>query len=287
VLGSPTGIVYNPTSDFVISKNGKSAPALFLFDTADGTISGWNPAVDPNNAVIMVDNSAEAPHPASYDALAIGKNSLGQNVLYAADGGLDPINTNNRIDMFGGDFHSLGSFTDPNVASQYPGNTAYQVQNVNGLLYVTFAGFQAPFGGVVDVFDTDGHLLTPDHFAANLPGQGPLVNPWGIAQAPADFGQFSNDILIGNVEDGRINAFDPVTHRFLGPLRRPDGTPISITGLWALAFGAGSRKNGKTNQLFFTAGPTAANFAGNGLFGMIFAAGEKADGEQRVPERGG
>jgi hypothetical protein len=179
--------------------------------------------------------------------------------------------------MFNGSFHSLGSFTDPNVASQYPGNTAFQVEEVNNQIYVTFGGFTPPFGGVVDVFDTDGHLLTPRHFAANAPGHGPLVNPWGIVPAPADFGPFSHDILIGNVEDGRINAFDPHTGTFLGSLLRPDETPIEITGLWDLAFGAGSRNNGRTDELFFTAGATAADFTGNGLFGMITATGERGD----------
>jgi uncharacterized protein (TIGR03118 family) len=165
----PTGVVYNPTPDFVISENGKSAPAEFLFDTRDGIISGWNPAVDPNHALIVVDNSTEAPQSADYTGLVIAQNSQGKNVLYAADF------RNNRIDMFGGGFQALGSFTDPNVASQYPGHTTWQVEEVNGQLFVAFAAHKpGPYGGVIDVFDTDGHLLTPNHFAANAPGAGPL-----------------------------------------------------------------------------------------------------------------
>jgi uncharacterized protein (TIGR03118 family) len=284
-VGSPTGVVYNPTSDFVISKNGKSAPALFIFDTLDGTISGWNPKVDRNNAVIIVDNSTELPFSASYTGLALSKNTRGQNVLYAADGGSSPTITNNRFDMFDGIFNSLGSFTDPNVAVQYPGNTAFQVEDEDGKLYVTFGGFTPPFGGVVDVFDTDGNLLTPNHFAANIPGAGPLVNPWAIAKAPANFGEFSNALLIGNVEDGRINAFSPNTGAFLGTLSHPDGNPIVIPGLWDLSFrsegrdirelslGDDDQDKSKFNQLFFTAGPNLVDFAGNGLFGVIFPAG--------------
>jgi uncharacterized protein (TIGR03118 family) len=177
----PTGVVYNPTSDFVISENCISAPAEFLFDSRDGIISGWNPAVDPNHALLVVDNSTEAPKPADYTGLVIAQNSQGQNVLYAADF------RNNRIDMFGGSFQALGSFTDSNVASQYPGHTIWQVEDVNGQLFVTFAAHKpGPYGGVIDVFDTDGNLLTPNHFAANAPGAGPLENPWGIVQAPAD-----------------------------------------------------------------------------------------------------
>jgi len=283
--GSPTGVVYNPTSDFVISENGKSAPAEFIFDTLDGLICGWNPKVDPNHAIVIVDNSTESPYPASYTGLALAQNSHGQNVLYAADSGTGPTTSNNRIDMFDGDFHSIGSFTDPNVASQYPGNTVFQVENVNNKLFVTYTGFTAPFGGVVDVFDTDGNLLTPNHFAANAPGQGPLVGPWGIVQAPSHFGKFSNDLLIGNVEGaGNINAFDPETGTLFGPLTHPDGTPIAITGLWDLAFGAGGKKNGKTNELFFTAGFTVGAPAVNGLFGMIQAAGDHGDGKYAVAD---
>ncbi len=95
------------------------------------------------------------------------------------------------FDMFDWHFNSIGSFTDPNVASQYPGNTAFQVENEDGKLFVTFAGFTPPFGGVVDIFDYEGNLLTPNHFAANQPGAGPLANPWAITRAPAHFGPFS------------------------------------------------------------------------------------------------
>jgi uncharacterized protein (TIGR03118 family) len=264
----PTGVVYNPTADFVISEDGRSAPAEFLFAARDGTLSGWNPAVDPNKAILVVDNSAETPTRADYTGLVIAQNGGGQTVLYAADF------HNNKIDMFDGTFHSLGSFTDAVVPAQYPVHTAWQVEDIDGRLWVTFASHKpGPYGGVVDVFDTDGHLLTPNHFAANAPG-GPLENPWGIVQAPADFGAFSNDILIGNVEgDGNINAFDPATGAYLGQLRHPDGTPVAIPGLWDLTFGGDSPANGLAKQLYFDAGPNVPKPAGNGLFGMILAAG--------------
>jgi uncharacterized protein (TIGR03118 family) len=275
-VGRPTGVVYNPTADFVISENGVSAPALFLFAARDGTISGWNPAVDPNNSLIVVDNSTEAPSRADYTGLVIAQNSHGQNVLYAADF------HNNKIDMFDGSFQSLGSFSDANVPVQYPGHTSWQVEEINGQLWVTFARHRpGPYGGVVDIFDTDGNLLTPNHFAANAPGAGPLENPWGIVQAPADFGAFSNDILIGNVEgDGNINAFDPVTGAFLGALQRPDGTPIANPGLWDLVFGGNSPQDGRSQQLYFDAGPNVPNPTGNGLFGRIIAAGDHGDNPQ-------
>jgi uncharacterized protein (TIGR03118 family) len=269
-VGKPAGVVYNPTSDFVISEGGRSAPATFLFDTRDGTICGWNPAVDPDHAILVVDNSTEAPKRADYPGLVIAQNSHGENVLYAADF------NNNKIDMFDRGFHSLGSFTDPSVHAQYPSFNSWQVEAIGGQLWVTYAAHKpGPFGGVVDVFDTDGHLLTPNHFAANAPGAGPLQSPWGIVKAPDDFGAFSNDILIGNVEGaGNINAFDPATGAYLGPLTQPDGTPIAIAGLWDLTFGGDSPANGLAKQLYFNAGPNAASAAGNGLFGRIIAAGQ-------------
>ena len=261
--GTPTGLVFNPTDDFVISKDGRSGPAVFIFDSLDGTISGWNPAVDPDNAITILDNWSGG---AVYSGLALGQNSLGQNVLYAASPSL------NRVDVFDGSFNSLGSFTDPNVAAQYPQHSVFGVDNEDGKLYVTFGNFFGrSFGGVVDIFDSDGNLLTPKHFAANAPGAGPLVNPWAIVRAPSHFGQFSNALLIGNVEDGKINAFDANTGALLGPLTDQSGDPIVIPGLWELSFGGA--RGGRPNQLFFDAGPNAPDFAGNGAFGFIHATG--------------
>jgi hypothetical protein len=90
---------------------------------------------------------------------------------------------------------------------------------------------------VVDVIDADGNLLAPNHFAANAPGAGPLVNPWGIVRAPSHFGRFSNMLLIGNVEDAKINALNPDTGAFLGPLTDSNNNAIVIPGLWDLSFG--------------------------------------------------
>ena len=252
---------------FVISANGKSAPARLIFDSFDGTISGWNPDVDPTHAIVMVDNGAAGD---IYTGLDMARNSQGQNVLYATDF------TQNRVEMFDGDFKPIGSFTDSTVTSIEPSFRAWSVQAVNGKLYVTFASLANTHGGVVDVFDTDGNLLTPNHFAANAFDAGPLENPWGIIQAPANFGAYSHDLLIGNVAGaGNINVFDPATGAYLGQLDQPDGTPIAITGLWDLEFGDGTPHGGKTNQLFFDAGPNAPGVSINGLFGVIRAAGHQ------------
>jgi uncharacterized protein (TIGR03118 family) len=275
------GLEYNPTSDFVISEDGRSAPALVLFGTKDGTISGWNPAVDPDHAILVVDNSAElssAYNRAMYSSLHIAQNSKGQNILYAGDRG------HNKVDMFDGQFHFLGSFTDKYVKLDSPGHPgAWQVEDApNGNLFVLDTEETGPggqYGGIVDVFDTDGNLLTPNHFAANPLGQGPLEAPWGITQAPANFGEFSNDILVGNDGGpGYIDAFDPMTGAYLGHLTHPDGTPIAIPGLWYLTFGGGTPQTGLTKQLYFVAGPSLEHSTGQGLFGRIIAAGQDGGG---------
>jgi uncharacterized protein (TIGR03118 family) len=265
-LGTPTGLVYNPTDEFVISKNGKSAPAIFIFNSLDGTISGWNPLVDQDAAVTIQDNSGDG---ALYTGLALGRNCRGQIVLYAANWG------KNRVDMLGGAFNSLSSFSDQNVAAELPRHNVFGVDNEDGKIYVTWGAFSPPFGGVVDIFDADGNLLTPNHFAANSPGGGPLVNPWAITFAPNHFGRFSHALLIGNVEDGKINAFDAATAAFLGPLTDQEGAPIVIPGLWELIFGG--PHGGRPDQLFFNAGPNAPAFAGNGRFGVIQAVGGQGD----------
>jgi uncharacterized protein (TIGR03118 family) len=248
-LGSPTGMVANPSMRWVVSANGKSGPAAFIFDTGDGTISGWSPGVDPQHAIIAVDNfSAHA----SYTGLEIVNDRL-----YAADF------ANNRIDVFGGRFQHLFSFAGPNVPKGY---STYAVHLIQGRLFVTYAG---PGGGIVDIFDPGGHLVRT--FASNGPG-GHLVSPWGMALAPHDFGKFSDALLIGNEDDGHISAFNFMTGAFLGQLVDPQGHTIVIPGLWALQFGAGNVANGKTDELFFTAGP---NGYADGLFGKIIEQGER------------
>jgi uncharacterized protein (TIGR03118 family) len=272
-VGEPTGVVYNSTSDFVITEGSRCAPALLIFDTLDGTICGWNPAVDPTHAIKMVDHGAASDR---YTGLEMAQNSQGKNVLYAADIG------HNRVEMLVGGFNATPAyFTDSTATSVDPGFGAWSVQAVGDKLYVTFANpfssVSGPHGGVVDVFNTDGQLLTPHHFAANAPGAGPLENPWGITQAPDNFGAYSGDLLIGNVAGcGNINVYNPTTYAYLGKLDQPNGAPIAIKGLWDLEFGDGTPHGGKTNQLFFDAGPNAPGVSGYGLFGVIHAAGDQS-----------
>jgi uncharacterized protein (TIGR03118 family) len=255
-LAAPTGVVFNGTTGFVVSNGTVSGAALFIFATEDGTISGWNRNVDVHNAILEVDKSPGAV----YKGLAMGSNSSG-TFLYA---------TNFRagtVDVFDSQFHQVslsGSFTDPNLL---PGYAPFGIANINGNLYVTYALQNAakhddvagPAHGFVDIYDTNGHLIR------RLATRGRLNSPWGLAMAPANFGRFSNDLLVGNFGDGRINAVDPATGDFLGQLRDANNNPITINGLWGLDFGNDANA-GPSTTLFFTAG---LNDEANGLFGSL------------------
>ena len=140
------------------------------------------------------------------------------------------------IEVFDSSFHLVNSFTDPTVPA---GFAPFGIHNIGGNLYVTFAKQNAakfdddagPGHGFVDVFAPDGNLLQ------RLASHGLLDSPWGVTLAPATFGAFGGDILVGNFGDGRINAFNPTTGQFLGQLRTHGG-PITISGLWGLRFPA-------------------------------------------------
>jgi uncharacterized protein (TIGR03118 family) len=274
--GSPTGIVATntPAGDkaFVVSGvnpiTGKqaSAGAIFVFATLDGTISGWNPAVGgisatgASTATLAADRSSVG---ATYTGLAIGT-SNGHKFLYAADDG-----TNRRIDVFDENFQlaDLGpeAFVDNKIPKKFAPYGIQTITDAEGTetVWVTYTALDKAQGGFVDSFTTAGALKS--HFALS----GPLHSPWGIALAPADFGPMSNAILVtNNTSRGRINAFDPKSGAFLGPLRDANGKPIEIDGVWAIQFGQSgiAGANGNPNQLFFTAGN---NDYGSGIFGVI------------------
>jgi uncharacterized protein (TIGR03118 family) len=273
--GTPTGIVFNlfaGSGAFVIP--GTGAPALFIFDTEDGTIVAWNAAIpDPDvpaevppdvvpadDAKIVVDNSAGGgPTGAVYKGLALGVVSA-QPFLYASNF------RSGKIDVFDSTFAPAtlsGNFSDPNLPKGY---APFGVQNIGGNLYVTYAVQDAPkhdpvngpAHGIVDIFDSSGN------FMRRFVTHGLLNSPWGVVRAPASFGRFASDILIGNFGNGRINAYDPVTAEFQGNLRNPDNSPIVNDGLWALTFGGALLSS--PNTLYFTAG---LNGEQDGLFGAI------------------
>jgi len=249
--GTPTGVVFNPTSDFQVFTG---TPAKFIFATEDGTISGW---ASGTQATVKVDN---APTGAVYKGLASGNNGSG-NFLYATNFHAD------AVDVFNGNFTATslaGNFTDPSLPA---GFAPFGIQNIGNTLFVTYAKQDAaghddvagPGNGFVDRFDLNGNFL--GRFASN----GTLNSPWGLALAPAGFGTFAGDILVGNCGDGRINAFDPTTGAFLGQLKDTSGNPITIDGLWGLRVGNGGN-GGDPNTVYFSAGP---NGEADGLFGSL------------------
>jgi uncharacterized protein (TIGR03118 family) len=261
----PTGIVFSGGTDFVVAKGAVSGPSRFIFSTEDGTVSGWAPNVDQTNAILKVDNSATH---AIYKGLALAGNGTG-HFLYATDF------KHGRVDVFDSSFQpvrSPGGFWDPRIPRGY---SPFGIQNILGNLYVTYAkrdedgedDVAGPGFGFVDVFDADGNLIR------RLASRGSLNAPWGIALAPADFGRFSNMLLIGNFGDGRINAYDLSSGNFKGQLRAANHKAIEIDGLWGLAFGNGVAGQ-PTSALFFTSGPDDEE---HGLYGRVDAVGRHED----------
>jgi uncharacterized protein (TIGR03118 family) len=250
VPGGPTGEIQNSTRDFV-EKNG--SPASFIFASLDGGIYAWN-ATD-NTASPQVALVKDA----SFTGLAFVSNSSG-NFLYAAN-----INGTGSIEVFNGSFAHVtlaGSFQDPNLppgsAVFGPAYVPYNVQNISGQLYVEYANFKTG-QGAVSVFDTNGNFIREA-----VPVGTPQLNlPWGVAIAPANFGAFANDLLIGNLGNGQINAFDPTSGAFLGTLADFNG-PLVNSGLWALCVRTGGTFI--TNGVYITAG---INNQTDGLLAVI------------------
>jgi len=257
--GNPTGIVFNGGTGFVINNGAGTSAARFIFASEDGTISAFRGAP----VVTVVPNEQAPEHGAIYKGLAIDSETNGQ-FLYATDF------HNGAVDIFDASFHAVtipGAFTDPSLP---PGFAPFGIQNINGTIYVTYAlqdedkedDVAGPGNGFVDAFTTSGA------FISRVASTGELNSPWGLALAPADFGRFSGDLLVGNFGDGRIHAFRLEGGEFeaVGLLHSAAGKPIQIDGLWALQFGHGASANGPANTLFFTAGPAEEE---HGLFGSI------------------
>ena len=240
--GAPTGVVFNSTSDFVVKTGTGNAPANFIFDSEAGKITAWSRVVSGTTA--QVEHSRKQ---AVYKGLAIAS-AGGATYLYAANF------HSGRIEVYNSRFKRVrlsGHFRDAQIPA---GFAPFDVQELAGKLYVTYAKQNAqrhddvagPGNGFVDVFDTSGHLLT------RLVAHGDLNSPWGLALAPASFGAFAGELLVGNFGDGKIHAYDPMTGAAKGELVNTDNNPIQINGLWALRFGNGVF--GAADTLVFTAG---------------------------------
>ena len=248
---TPTGIVFNSTSAFALGPNGSDGPATFIVATEDGGLPAWNSSLA--TAELVANNSGVG---AVYTGLATGSVG-GKNYLYAADF------HNGVIDVFNTKFNQVtlaGTFTDPLLPpplAGVPGYAPFNVQNIGGELYVTYAlqdavqrGDQPGVGnGFVDVFSTSGKFLK------RLASGGALNSPWGLALAPPTFAAFSNALLVGNFGDGQIAAYNPTNGQFLGELADLSGTPLTMDGLRSLAFGNG-QANAALNDLFSRPAPT-------------------------------
>ncbi|HWB10573.1 MAG TPA: TIGR03118 family protein [Pirellulales bacterium] len=260
--GSPTGAVANGSTGFVVQSGASSGPASYLFASDTGKISGWNADVPPP-APSSAAQQAAATAGAVYKGLAVA-NDIGTDLLYAADF------HNNRIDVFDSSFNPVtlvGGFTDPNLPAGY---APFNVANIGGRLLVTYAVQDSAKQndspgvghGIIDAFAYNGN------FQGRLVTGGPLNSPWGIALAPANFGDFSGQLLVANSGDGKINAFDPTTGAYQGTLGGPTGNPLVINGLHGLSFGNGLTA-GNGNALFYTA---VGNGGDRGLVGEIVSA---------------
>lgn len=251
---TPTGQVQNSTTGFLLANGTK---ASFIFCTEDGTVSAWNGGT---TATVMIDNSAAGT---VYKGMALATNN-GAPTLYVANfsyGTIDILDTNFKLASVS------GGFGDPNML---PGFAPFNIWNINNQLYVMYAK-QDPTkkldqpgigNGVVDIFDLNGNLLQ------RLTAGGPLNSPWGVAIAPAGWGAFGGAVLVGNFGDGWINAFDPKTGNLLGALEDATGKPISIQGLWAIAFGNGGSA-GDVRYLYFVAGIFNGDTKVHGLLGSL------------------
>lgn len=259
--GAPTGTVFNGNA-----AAGDFHGDLFLFDSEAGMITGWRGAL---GTTAEVGNDQFAGQ-AVYKGLAIGTADVGDgsaSYLYATDF------HDRRIDVFDRTFAAQtwsGAFVDPKLPKGYG---PFGIQNLNGMLFVTYAKTQpgsnderAGHGlGVVDAFATNGTFL------GRVATHGPLNAPWGLAWAPADFGRFSGDLIVGNFGDGKLHAYRWDGHHWHqdGELKGTDSKPIVVDGLWGIGFGGETANNGPTNTLFFAAGP---NDEQGGAFGTITVA---------------
>jgi len=248
---NPTGIVFNSGPDFVVSNGTTSGPSVFIFVGEDGSISGWSPTVDVNNAILAVDDGEEG---AVYKGAALGESSSGLRLFVTNFSA-------GEVEIYDDTFAEIeddDAFVDPDIPDRF---SPFGIENINGLIYVTYAkrdlegedDVPGAGHGYVSVFDTDGN------FVQRLISRGRLNSPWGLTVAPNNFGNLSGALLVGNFGDGLIHGYDINTGEMLGTMSKPDGNPLVLDELWALhTLGARS--------VYFTAGIVEEE---HGLFGAI------------------
>jgi uncharacterized protein (TIGR03118 family) len=267
VDGGPTGIVFNGGRGFLVHGGGAAGPARFIYACEDGAIRGWSPVVPhgwSKRAVVAVEGAKGA----IFRGLAIAKLRDGSQRLYATDF------HNGHVEMFDEHWRRIvrrGAFVDHAVPAWY---APFGIQAIGRRVFVTYAspapvnGNDSPTGGYVDEFDLDGRLV------GRVGAMGPLAEPWGVALAPHGFGRFGAHLLVANFGSGRVNAYARRSGRwsFAGQLPGRGGRPLTVVGLWGIAFGNGGMA-GPEDTLFFAAGPHRwlgeSELAVHGLFGSI------------------
>ena len=250
--GNPTGLVFNSTGGFVVTEDGRSGSSFFIFVSEDGVISGWNPQVALDHAVVAVDHGKRD---AIYKGAALGMTNGGPR-LYVTNFHAGTVEV---YDQNFSQIKGATKFVDPTIPS---GFAPFGIGNINGSIYVTYAKQDAdaeddvpgPGHGFVNVFDAHGN------FIKRLISHDSLNSPWGLALAPTSFSPFGGALLVGNFGNGHIHAYDPSTGALLGELTKLGGRPLVIDGLWSVVF--------IDKRLYFTAG--IADEA-HGLFGLIKA----------------
>jgi uncharacterized protein (TIGR03118 family) len=258
VPGGPTGLVANSSGGFPVTNGTTTGSSVFIWSNEDGEIRGWSPAVDGTHSFVGVPSSGGI-----YKGLAIATGPAGVE-LYATDF------HNNKVEVFSNTWAPVnipGAFVDPNLKKHY---APFGIQAIGSRIFVTYArqdkareDERAGHGkGFVDVYNTAGTLL------GRVASKDDLNAPWGLAMASPSFGEFANDLLVGNFGDGRITAYEQQPNgsfKDRGQLSGLNGKPLEIDGLWALEVSTGGA-NGTPGTLFFTAGPNDEN---DGLFGKI------------------
>lgn len=256
-VGSPTGTAYNNVDGPGPGANN------FTFATLDGTISNWNAGTKPppggtgcyechvTSTTVLVNNASKK---ASYFGLTVATNATTKKPLYYASNFNGGVETYNAA-TFAPEVVS-GKFTDPKIPASYK---PYGIQTAGSNVWVTY--FNGTSGGYVDAYDSNGNLKI-------RLARGNFSEPWGLVQSPANFGAFSNMLLVGNTTSGKIGAYNPTTGAFQGFLKDSTGAVIVIPGLWGISFGDGNAKSGRVNTLYYNAG---GNQYTTGVFGAITA----------------
>jgi uncharacterized protein (TIGR03118 family) len=269
---SPTGMVFNASNSFKINQGEGRTPARFLFNETflagsssqgpvpEGRITGWALNTDPADPPLKTTSTAARQRGDFPTGLALVPATVPRGPRLLVAGTADGL-----IHVYNSHFKETtrpGQFVDRRAVKA--GEVPYNVMYLKGRVYVTYAGQTT---SALTVFGPNGR------WHKRLASNGKLIGPWGMAIAPKHWGRFGGDLLVGNVGDGKINAFNRHSGRFQGTLKNAHGKAIVNPGLWGIAFGNGVI--GTPRTLIFAAGigSEAGGFGDDGyehgLVGLI------------------